>query len=320
MSRSPRAAPTTLTRAEELGLGDSYHDRCGGGGARRRPRHRLGAGRRVGRGRRGDRAGAEAGRHRHRCRLDQGARSSRRCSRTCRRASISSPAIRSPAPRSPGRMPALPTCSRTAGASSRRCPTPIRRRWSGCRNSGGAAAPTSTRWTPQHHDMVLAIVSHLPHIIAYNIVGTADDLRGGHQVGGHQILGLRLSRLHPPRRLRPDHVARRLPAQQGRDARNAGALLRGPRLAAAGDPLGRRRQAVRPVHPHPRRPPLDHRRRARKSTRRISAGRRIEHPCRHKGGICPSGMKPSEALPLTIFNGKVGAPPSAARPEKLLTI
>lgn len=29
---------------------------------------------------------------------------------------------------------------------------------------------------PQHHDMVLAIVSHVPHIIAYNIVGTADDL------------------------------------------------------------------------------------------------------------------------------------------------
>lgn len=30
---------------------------------------------------------------------------------------------------------------------------------------------------PQHHDMVLAIVSHLPHIIAYNIVGTADDVQ-----------------------------------------------------------------------------------------------------------------------------------------------
>jgi cyclohexadieny/prephenate dehydrogenase len=32
------------------------------------------------------------------------------------------------------------------------------------------------RMDPDHHDMVLAIVSHLPHIIAYNIVGTADDL------------------------------------------------------------------------------------------------------------------------------------------------
>lgn len=29
---------------------------------------------------------------------------------------------------------------------------------------------------PEHHDRTLAIVSHLPHIIAYNIVGTAADL------------------------------------------------------------------------------------------------------------------------------------------------
>lgn len=32
------------------------------------------------------------------------------------------------------------------------------------------------RMDADHHDMVLAIVSHLPHIIAFNIVGTADDL------------------------------------------------------------------------------------------------------------------------------------------------
>lgn len=32
------------------------------------------------------------------------------------------------------------------------------------------------RMDPAHHDMVLAMVSHLPHLIAYNIVGTADDL------------------------------------------------------------------------------------------------------------------------------------------------
>jgi cyclohexadieny/prephenate dehydrogenase len=30
--------------------------------------------------------------------------------------------------------------------------------------------------TPDHHDMVLAVTSHLPHLIAYTIVGTADEL------------------------------------------------------------------------------------------------------------------------------------------------
>ncbi|WP_018183319.1 prephenate/arogenate dehydrogenase family protein [Kaistia granuli] len=31
----------------------------------------------------------------------------------------------------------------------------------------------------EHHDLVLAITSHLPHLIAYNIVGTASDLESG---------------------------------------------------------------------------------------------------------------------------------------------
>ena len=30
--------------------------------------------------------------------------------------------------------------------------------------------------SPQHHDLVLAVTSHLPHLIAYTIVGTASDL------------------------------------------------------------------------------------------------------------------------------------------------
>lgn len=30
--------------------------------------------------------------------------------------------------------------------------------------------------TPAHHDLVLAVTSHLPHLIAYTIVGTADEL------------------------------------------------------------------------------------------------------------------------------------------------
>jgi cyclohexadieny/prephenate dehydrogenase len=31
---------------------------------------------------------------------------------------------------------------------------------------------------PRHHDLVLAVTSHIPHLIAYSIVGTASDLEG----------------------------------------------------------------------------------------------------------------------------------------------
>ncbi|MBP0615214.1 prephenate/arogenate dehydrogenase family protein [Jiella mangrovi] len=41
--------------------------------------------------------------------------------------------------------------------------------WQGC----GSNVETMTA---EHHDLVLAIVSHVPHLIAYNIVGTAADL------------------------------------------------------------------------------------------------------------------------------------------------
>jgi cyclohexadieny/prephenate dehydrogenase len=45
----------------------------------------------------------------------------------------------------------------------------LRRFWEGC----GALVETME---PDHHDLVLAITSHVPHLIAYNIVGTASDL------------------------------------------------------------------------------------------------------------------------------------------------
>jgi cyclohexadieny/prephenate dehydrogenase len=41
--------------------------------------------------------------------------------------------------------------------------------WTACGSKVGVMEP-------KHHDLVLAIVSHLPHIIAFNIVGTANDL------------------------------------------------------------------------------------------------------------------------------------------------
>jgi cyclohexadieny/prephenate dehydrogenase len=56
------------------------------------------------------------------------------------------------------------------------------------RTSAKAVAKVAETWRrcgakvdtmqPDHHDMVLAITSHLPHLIAYTIVGTATDLEG----------------------------------------------------------------------------------------------------------------------------------------------
>jgi cyclohexadieny/prephenate dehydrogenase len=37
-------------------------------------------------------------------------------------------------------------------------------------------APSIPALTPEHHDRVLAVTSHLPHLIAYTIVGTVADL------------------------------------------------------------------------------------------------------------------------------------------------
>ena len=42
--------------------------------------------------------------------------------------------------------------------------------WEGC----GAHVDTMD---PAHHDLVLAVTSHVPHLIAYTMVGVADDLR-----------------------------------------------------------------------------------------------------------------------------------------------
>ena len=45
----------------------------------------------------------------------------------------------------------------------------LERFWQGCGSQ-------VDRMDAKHHDLVLAITSHVPHLIAYNIVGTADDL------------------------------------------------------------------------------------------------------------------------------------------------
>jgi cyclohexadieny/prephenate dehydrogenase len=45
----------------------------------------------------------------------------------------------------------------------------VRRFWEG---TGAMVA----EMTPAHHDLVLAVTSHVPHAIAYTMVGVADDL------------------------------------------------------------------------------------------------------------------------------------------------
>ena len=82
--------------------------------------------------------------------------------------------------------------------------------------------------------------------------------RDGDAERSDQILGERLSRFHPHRRLRSDDVARHLPEQPRGGARDAGALQRGPCRASARGALGRRRCAVQSLHAHARDPALDH--------------------------------------------------------------
>ena len=231
----------------------STTDGCGG--RRRRSGHRLRSGRRLRRGRAGDRpASASPARS-----SPTSARSRARCCATWRPtfppACISFPATRSPAPKIPGRMRASPNCSSTAGASSRRRRTTDKAAVERLAAFWRALGANVEIMSAEHHDLVLAVTSHLPHLIAYNIVGTADELAPVTQLRSAEILRRRLSRLHPHRRVRSDHVARRLPAQQGRGAGNARPLQRGSGDLDARDPLRRRRDVVQSVHPHPRHPP-----------------------------------------------------------------
>ena len=112
---------------------------------------------------------------------------------------------------------------------------------------------------PDHHDRVLAVTSHLPHLIAYTIVGTADDLQ---EVTQSEVIKYSAGGFRDFTRIAasdPTMWARRVPVEPRGGARHAPALLGGPRAAPARDPLGQGRRAVRPVHPHPRDPPQHHR-------------------------------------------------------------
>ena len=112
-----RSTAQTRDTALQLGLVDQGLRDAPRGGAGRRSRHPLRAGRRLRPDRGGDRSALQAGRDPHRCRLGQGGGRAR-CRAACaRRACTSFPATRSPAPSSRAPKRALPSCSTTAGAS-----------------------------------------------------------------------------------------------------------------------------------------------------------------------------------------------------------
>ena len=123
--------------------------------------------------------------------------------------------------------------------------------------SGGGSAHVEIM-TAEHHDLVLAITSHVPHLIAYNIVNTAAHLE---QVTDKEVIKFSaggFARLHAHRGLRPRDVARRVPQQPRGGARDAGPVLGGPHRPAARDPVRRRRDAAAAVRAGARRAPRHH--------------------------------------------------------------
>ena len=73
-------------------------------------------------------------------------------------------------------MPALRRYSSAAGAFSRRRKAPIAAAVEKLAAFWRALGANVETMPAAHHDLVLAITSHLPHLIAYTIVGTADEL------------------------------------------------------------------------------------------------------------------------------------------------
>ncbi len=124
----------------------------------------------------GDRAASQARRHRQRCRLGQGGRDARSRAAYSGRRAISCPAI--PIAGTEHSGPGAGLVDLFDGRWCILTPTPgtdaaaiekIAALWRACGSNVEIMDPA-------HHDQVLAITSHLPHLIAYTIVGTATDL------------------------------------------------------------------------------------------------------------------------------------------------
>ncbi len=161
--------------------------------------------------------------------------------------------------------------------------------------------------TPEHHDLVLAVTSHLPHLIAYTIVGTADELE---TVTRSEVLkfsagGFRdFTRIaaSDPVMWRDIFLANKDAVLEmlGRFNEDVAALTKAIRRGD-GDAL------VRAVHPHPRHPPRHHR------SGPGHAGRRFRPPPRPRRLDVPFRFHPLiNQLEDFIFTRLQGQPCTAS--------
>ena len=227
-----------------------------------------------------------------------------------RRACISSPRIRSPAPRIPA-----PTAGFAELFVNRWCiltPPP------NADSRGGRAAAAFWRtlganvetMPADHHDLVLGITSHLPHLIAYTIVGTADELG---EVTRSEVLKFSAGGFRDFTRIAAsDPTMWRDVFLANKDAvlEMLGTLQRGSLGAHPRDAQRRRPDAVRSFHPHARDPPRHRRDRpgfagAGFRPRRIPTCR----PSRCRGPTPPTTSSDS-------IQNSGGVAPSWQRPER----
>ena len=143
---------------------------------------------------------------------------------------------------------------------------------------------------PDHHDLVLAVTSHVPHLIAYTMVGVAEHLRRvtEQEVINYSAAGFRdFTRIaaSDPTMWRDVFLANKEATLDvlGRFTEELFALQRAIRLGDGDAP-------ARLLHPHPRHPPRHHRGRPGHRRRPTSAARRARaYPTRLRRPSAPAG-------------------------------
>ena len=149
-----------------------------------------------------------------------------------------------------------------------------------------------------HHDLVLAITSHVPHLIAYNIVGTAADLE---EVTRSEVIKFSAGGFRDFTRIAAsDPTMWRDVFLHNKDAvlEMLGRFNEDLTALAAHDPSRRRRRAVRAVHPdasdparHCRAGPGDGGARFRAARSRNGRAGYVTAPSRPRFGREPLGVR-----------------------------